>query len=121
MKEVINTFVVLFIIAGALLGGYISRKIFNKINDKDFPVGVLKDKLKNIGYTLKSYKAIDERSLPTNILFAQYWSLFRLGYKKQYFEIIGLNDSKKTEDYIYLKYYQTSSLFLNDRYILKLN
>ena len=119
MESTFNVFMILFTLALALFGAYISKKIFNRVIGRNFPVETLIEKLKDRGYKYLSYQKIQENLLPQNIIFNQLWSLLRFSYKKSYYKIVATDDLEKNEKILYLKYYQSSSPFLNDKYYFK--
>lgn len=110
---------ILLILVFSIVAAIASKKILQLLFGKSLPVETLKMKLKDCGYTYKSNKKIEENSLPQNIEFNQLWSFLRFIYKKSYYQIVVTNDLEKNEEILYLKYYQTLSPFLNDKYYFK--
>lgn len=119
MDTIFDAFMIIVILVVTLFFVVISKRVFRFIIKKDLPLEILKDELKTYGYIFKSYTAIEEKLLPTNTNFDQLWSFFRLHYAKSFYKVLVIDETQKTEEYIFLKYYQSLAPFLNDKYFFK--
>lgn len=119
MDNIFDIFMIAIIVIMAFIFTIISKRVFYFIFRKDLPLEVLKNNLKTNGFTFKSCTETKKKLLPENINFDQLWSLFSLYYVKHFYKILVTDDIQKNEEYIYLKYYQSTLNFLSDKYYFK--